>query len=114
MNRKETNVGRLERLLRVAGGGLLAVAGVVLLLATDLSWWTASAEIALVALGIDFVYTGLTGYCPLYHRLGWSTARRPGAGRTIQADGVAIERHRNGTTPAGGGELSGTARLRRR
>jgi hypothetical protein len=29
---------------------------------------------ALIALGVDFVVTGIRGYCPLYNRLGWSTA----------------------------------------
>ena len=31
--------------------------------------------VALVALGVDFVVTGIRGYCPLYKWLGWSTAR---------------------------------------
>jgi hypothetical protein len=31
--------------------------------------------VALVALGVDFVVTGMRGYCPLYRWLGWSTAR---------------------------------------
>lgn len=79
MNDKDTNVGPLERLIRVVGGSLLGIVGVVLLLALDLSWWTATIEVAAILLGIDFVYTGITGYCPLYHRLGWSTARRPRA-----------------------------------
>lgn len=79
MNGQKTNVGPLERLIRVTGGGLLAVVGIVLLLALDQSWWTATIEVAAILLGIDFLYTGITGYCPLYHRLGWSTARRPQA-----------------------------------
>jgi hypothetical protein len=38
------------------------------------------AEVALVLLGLDFVVTGLTGYCPLYRRPGWNTRRaRPAA-----------------------------------
>lgn len=77
MNSKETNVGPLERLIRVVGGSVLGIVGVVLLLALDPSWWTATIEVAAILLGIDFVYTGITGYCPLYHRLGWSTSRRP-------------------------------------
>ncbi len=76
MNGKDSNVGPLERLIRVAGGGLLVVVGVALLLALDLSWWAATIEVAAILLGIDFVFTGITGYCPLYHRLGWSTAGR--------------------------------------
>jgi len=30
---------------------------------------------ALIAQGVDFVVTGVRGYCPLYKWLGWSTAR---------------------------------------
>ena len=89
MNGKESNVGPLERLIRVVGGSQLGIVGVVLLLALDLSWWTAAIEVAAILLGIDFVYTGITGYCPLYHRLGWSRARRPRAlepGSTTRAD----------------------------
>jgi hypothetical protein len=33
-------------------------------------------NIAIIALGLDFVVTGVRGYCPLYKRLGWSTTRR--------------------------------------
>lgn len=90
MNGKGTNVGPLERLIRVVGGSSLAVLGVVLVLVVDLSWWAATVEVAAILLGIDFVYTGITGYCPLYHRLGWSTARRPRAlepGSVAGADG---------------------------
>jgi uncharacterized membrane protein len=76
MNDRQTNLGPLERLVRVAGGALLATVGVVLFVAADPSWWVATTEVAAILLGIDFVYTGVTGYCPLYHRLGWSTLRR--------------------------------------
>jgi hypothetical protein len=99
MNSKDTNVGPLERLIRVAGGVLLAVAGVVLLVTLDLSWWAATIEVAAVLLGVDFVYTGVTGYCPLYHMLGWSTLRRPpgvGPGSAAKADANAaasLRRH---------------------
>jgi len=89
MNGKESNVGPLERLIRVVGGSLLGIVGVVLLLILDLSWWTATIEVAAILLGIDFVYTGITGYCPLYHRLGWTTSRRPrtvGPGTAARAD----------------------------
>ena len=71
---REQNVGTLERGLRVVGGGLAAVIGLGLLLAGAASLVWAVAAIALVLLGLDFVVTGITGYCPLYHRLGWSTA----------------------------------------
>lgn len=69
------NVGTIERGVRVLGGGILAVIGFVLLFAGPSSLVAGVAEAILVLLGLDFVVTGLTGYCPLYHRLGWSTAR---------------------------------------
>ena len=86
MNDRQTNLGPLERLVRVAGGALLATVGVVLFVAADPSWWVATTEVAAILLGIDFVYTGVTGYCPLYHRLGWSTLRNPPAVGPASAD----------------------------
>lgn len=74
MERKETNVGMIERIVRVLGGGTLAGVSLVLLLGGP-TWWGAALAVAGIALGLDFVYTGLTGYCPLYNKLGWSTAR---------------------------------------
>ena len=71
---KENNVGVAERIIRVTGGGLLAAVSVLLLIGAS-SIWAAALEVAGIALGIDFVYTGLTGYCPLYHKLGLGTAR---------------------------------------
>lgn len=88
MTVRESNVGPLERLIRVAGGGLLVVVGVVLLLALDRTWWAATIEVVAILLGIDFVFTGITGYCALYHRLGWSTARRPRAVEPGSASGA--------------------------
>ena len=76
MQRKETNVGIVERVIRVAGGGALAIAGFIFLLG-GASLWLAILAVAGIALGLDFVYTGLTGYCPLYHKLGKTTAHRP-------------------------------------
>lgn len=73
---KATNVGAVERIIRVTGGGALAAVSVLLLIGTS-SIWAGALEVAGIALGIDFVYTGLTGFCPLYHKLGWATAHRP-------------------------------------
>lgn len=67
------NVGTAERVARVTLGVALAIwmlvrmfngGGLIPIL----------LDIALIALGVDFVVTGLRGYCPLYKRLGWSTA----------------------------------------
>lgn len=69
------NVGTSERIVRVVMGSALAVAAVLLLLGGG----TLSArllDLALLALGVDFVVTGIRGYCPLYRLLGRSTARR--------------------------------------
>lgn len=75
MKTQRMNVGILERFIRVAAGGLLAVVSLGLLVGGS-SLWASGLEIAGAALGLDFVYTGATGYCPLYNRLGWRTARQ--------------------------------------
>lgn len=77
--RKVQNVGTAERWLRTIGGGLAAIVGLVLLLPAPASIGAGALGVALVLLGLDFVYTGITGYCPLYSRLGWSTARGGGS-----------------------------------
>jgi hypothetical protein len=70
---KNNNVGTLERIVRVSGGGALAVVSLLVLVGAS-SIWAGALEVAGLALGVDFVYTGLTGYCPLYHKLGLGTA----------------------------------------
>jgi len=72
MNRQQ-NVGTVERWIRVIGGAIAAIIGITLFLPTPGSLLVGLAGIVLVLLGFDFVVTGITGYCPLYHRLGWST-----------------------------------------
>lgn len=72
---KQRNVGTLERWLRVLGGGIVVIVGLIVLLPSPASIGTGVLAVALIVLGADVVFTGLTGYCPLYHRLGWSTAR---------------------------------------
>lgn len=67
------NLGSIERVLRVALGGAVAVGALVLLLGHDALVWQL-LYVAVIALGVDFVVTGVRGYCPLYKRLGWSTA----------------------------------------
>ena len=68
------NLGTVERVVRVVLGGSLAVWAFSLFLGGDgLVWQLAYG--ALIVLGLDFVVTGIRGYCPLYKRLGWSTAR---------------------------------------
>ena len=72
MNRQQ-NVGTVERWIRVIGGSLAAIVGLILFLPVPASLLLGLAGIVPVLLGLDFVVTGITGYCPLYHRLGWST-----------------------------------------
>jgi hypothetical protein len=67
------NLGTVERVLRVLLGGALAVWALVQLLGGGAVAWLL-LYVALIALGVDFVVTGIRGYCPLYKRLGWSTA----------------------------------------
>ncbi len=68
------NIGTTERTLRVALGGALAIWAFILFLGDASLIWRLS-YVALIALGVDFVVTGIRGYCPLYNRLGWSTAQ---------------------------------------
>ena len=61
-------LGTVERVIRVVGGGLLAIIALSLwLTSSGLAAW---AWIGAALLGLDFVVTGLRGYCPLYARLG--------------------------------------------
>jgi hypothetical protein len=67
------NLGPLDRALRVAIGGSLALVGVTLLFRGGTPVWLL-LDLALAALGTDLLVSGIRGYCPLYKRLGWSTA----------------------------------------
>ena len=69
------NVGTIERTVRVVGGGLLAALGLALLVGPGGAPWLITVDVVLILLGLDFVFTGATGHCPLYRWLGWSTAR---------------------------------------
>jgi hypothetical protein len=74
-HRRTKNLGTIERILRVLGGGAVAVWAVFLAASHGPLEWRLLA-LAIFALGADFVVTGIRGYCPLYRRLGWSTARK--------------------------------------
>lgn len=58
----------VERAVRIAGGGLVAVVAVSFALGS--SGLAIVVWVALALLGLDFVVTGARGYCPLYARLG--------------------------------------------
>ena len=63
------SLGPVERVVRVIGGGLLALVGLSLWLSSSgLAMW---AWIGLALLGLDLVVTGALGHCPLYRRLGY-------------------------------------------
>lgn len=72
------NVGTPERWTRVIGGVILAFIGLAYLLAGSGASLALVLGLIFILLGADFVFTGITGYCPLYNRLGWSTARTGG------------------------------------
>ncbi len=67
------NLGLLDRTLRVVLGGALAIWALLRLLGGGTPAWVI-LDVALIALGMDFVVTGVRGYCPLYKQLGWSSA----------------------------------------
>jgi uncharacterized membrane protein len=70
------NVGDLERLLSLLGGGALALYGLRRSL----------GHLALMFGGAALVYRGYTGYCPAYKTLGVSTAsENTGSGVTLDA-----------------------------
>jgi len=66
-------LGPIERVVRILGGGLLALFAVNLWLTTG--GFPAWAWFAAALLGLDFVFTGIRGYCPLYARLGIGRSR---------------------------------------
>ena len=72
---REQNVGPVERGVRILGGGAAAIIGMFLLISGPGSALLAVTAVVLILLGLDFFVTGTTGYCPLYHRLGWNTAQ---------------------------------------
>ncbi len=71
--KQKQNVGTVERWIRIIGGSVAASIGLILLLPVPASLLLGLGGVVLVLLGLDFVVTGIIGYCPLYHRLGWST-----------------------------------------
>lgn len=70
------NVGEMERLLSVIGGGALVLYGLRRSL----------GHLALILGGSALVYRGLTGHCKVYQRLGVNTAET-----NTTPDGVSLE-----------------------
>jgi len=77
---REPNVGDVERVLSVMGGGLLALFGATRGGLTGLG---------LAALGGGLVYRGVTGHCEAYHGLGINT-RDEEQGRKPAREGAYI------------------------
>lgn len=84
---KTKNVGTAERVTRVVLGGALAVTAAIFVTTGGPSLVLAVVELAGIALGLDFVITGLTGHCPLYKLLGWSTS----APRAERNGGISLK-----------------------
>src|SRR4029453_610208 len=73
---RQVNVGDVERLLSVIGGGALVLYGLRRSL----------GHLALMLGGSALIYRGLTGYCEIYKTLGVSTAHHhAGAGITLES-----------------------------
>lgn len=77
MNPMSPNLGRNERLARVAAAVFLSAVGLAAVIRGVTPMWLDAADAVSVALGINLLITGITGYCPIYHWLGWDTASRP-------------------------------------
>ena len=70
---KRGGLGPIERAVRIVGGGLVVIIGLNLWLTEGglIAW----AWFGVALLGVDFIVTGVLGYCPLYARLGIGRAR---------------------------------------
>ncbi|MBI3749654.1 MAG: DUF2892 domain-containing protein [Chloroflexi bacterium] len=66
-------LGPVERVIRILGGSALALLALDFWLTTG--GFVAWAWFAAALLGLDFVVTGVRGYCPLYARLGKGRVR---------------------------------------
>ena len=72
-HRQSKNVGEVERVASVIGGGALVAYGV-----QKMSWSGA----AIAAIGGALAFRGITGHCPMYQALGMTTQRH-GKGRGV-------------------------------
>lgn len=67
--RHPINMGVPERVGRGILGALAALLGMVVI-AGGAGAWGAFGALLLIAVGVSFVITGVTGYCVLYEKLG--------------------------------------------
>ena len=70
MRRPDINITATERLGRVVIGAAAAIAGLVLLASAG-GTLAIALEVLLVLAGLDLVFTGALGHCPLYRKLGY-------------------------------------------
>lgn len=71
-----TNIATWERVVRIVGGGIVAIAAAIIALRVATFGYRAFA-VAVVVVGLDFVVTGALGFCPLYARFGRRTIAPP-------------------------------------
>jgi hypothetical protein len=68
-----SNLGHLDRILRVLAGAAL----VVLPFATGWAVWTSAAPLwGSIRVGVVLIATAAVGFCPIYALLGLSSKRR--------------------------------------
>lgn len=70
----EPNIGLLELWARVLAGNFASLGGIWILAADPMLTERVLGVVLLVA-GIYLIVTGTRRYCPIYRRLGWSTAQ---------------------------------------
>ena len=72
------NITAVERVGRIAIGAAAVVAAVALLLSAG-SVVAVVLEVLLLLAGLDMIFTGVTGHCSLYQRLGRAPIHAGGA-----------------------------------
>jgi uncharacterized membrane protein len=81
-NLTHRNVGETERLLSLAGGGLLLCTGLT---------QRSVGGLVLAGLGAGLVYRGLTGHCPAYQQMGLNTSGHSPQASIPAGEGAKVE-----------------------
>lgn len=71
------NLAPVERVIRVVAGVVLYGLGIVVLIRGVGPHPLEVLDVAFVAFAVDLVFTGVTGFCPLYYVLGWDLPHPP-------------------------------------
>jgi hypothetical protein len=74
--RRRQNLGLVDRTARIVAGAASTVTGGVLLHAHLGMLLGLAISAILILLGLAGIASGARGCCPLYRRVGWSTARQ--------------------------------------